>query len=105
MTRFLFDTTVFLYARGREHQYRESCRTLVRLSEDGALAGEASVELVQEFAHVLRRRGLDGPTVREQAVIVSPDRAFDPITGLERLDPRDAVSKLVSTAPIPREPS
>lgn len=152
MTRFLFDTAVFLYARGREHQYRESCRTLVHLSEDGALAGEASVELVQEFAHVLRRRGLDGPTVREQAlavaslcslhdfeepdlrlalslvasvpalgmrdavhaatalrrgigVIVSPDRAFDPIIGLERLDPRDAVSKLVSTAPIPREPS
>jgi len=152
VTRFLFDTAVFLYARGREHEYRESCRQLVRLSEDGALAGEASVELVQEFAHVLRRRGLDGPTVRDQAlavaslcrlhdveepdlrlalslvasvpalgmrdavhaatalhrgigVVVSPDRAFDRITGLERLDPRDAVSTLVSTTPTPREPS
>lgn len=149
MTRFLFDTAVFLYARGREHEYRESCRALLMLSEDGSLAGEASVELVQEFAHVLRRRGLDGGSVREQAgavaalcllhdfgepelrlalnlvasapelgmrdavhaatalrrgirLIVSPDTAFDAVTGLERVDPRDAVTRLRSAPPPAR---
>jgi uncharacterized protein len=35
------------------------------------------------------------------SVIVSPDRDFDGITGLERLDPHDAVRRLV---PSLREP-
>lgn len=140
--RFLFDTSVFVYARGAEHQHREPCRDLVRLAAQGVLAGEASVELIQEYAHILRRRGLEGRRVREQArdvaalcslhdfgeddlrlalnlvathpalrvrdavhaatalrrgisVIVSPDRDFDGIAGLERLDPHDAVRRLV----------
>lgn len=143
MTRFLFDTAVFVYARGAEHLYREPCRELLRHSRDGSLAGEASVELVQEFGHVLRRRGLDGSTVRDQAlaaaalcrlhdfgqpelrlalslvagvpslglrdavhaatalrhgigVVVSPDKAFDGVAGLERLDPRDALVRLLA---------
>lgn len=143
MTRFLFDTAVFVYARGQEHEYREPCRRLVELARDGAVAGEASVELVQEFAHLLRRRGLNGPLVREEAravaglcllhalgepelrlalnllattdglgvrdavhaatalrrgipLIVSPDRAFDAVTGLERVDPHDAPRRLAS---------
>ncbi len=37
-------------------------------------------------------------------VIVSTDRAFDGVSGLERLDPRDAVSRLVTTAPATRRP-
>lgn len=141
MTRFLFDTAVFVYARGQEHAYREPCRELVALARDGAVAGEASVELVQEFAHLLRRRGLSGSVIQEQsravaglcllhdfgepelrlalnlvattdglgmrdavhaatalrrgiALVVSPDRAFDAITGLERVDPRDAPGRL-----------
>ncbi|MGH3921485.1 MAG: type II toxin-antitoxin system VapC family toxin, partial [Pseudonocardiaceae bacterium] len=65
--RFLYDTSVFVYARGTEHEYREPCRAVIRLAEQGALAGEASVELVQEYAHILGRRGLSGTDVREQA--------------------------------------
>lgn len=151
MTRFLFDTAVFLYARGREHAYRAPCRELVHLCEDGSLAGEASVELVQEYAHVLRRRGLDGATIREESLavaslclvhdfgapelrlalglvattlglgvrdavhaatalrrgiglIVSPDKAFDAVSGLERVDPHDAAQRLVAGPPAPRRP-
>lgn len=59
MTRFLVDTNVFVYARGSAHAYREPCRALLRAARDGALALEASVELVQEFAHLLLRRGVD----------------------------------------------
>lgn len=141
MTRFLYDTAVFIYARGAEHPYREACRRLVSLAQREAPAGEASVELVQEYAHILRRRGLAGAVVREQSrdvaatcllhdvtgddlqlalnlvgghaglsvrdsvhaatalrrgipVIVSPDRGFDGIAGLERLEPGDAVRRL-----------
>lgn len=56
MRRFLFDTAVFLYALGAEHEYRESCRQLVDLAADGKIRGEASVELLQEFVHVRTRR-------------------------------------------------
>lgn len=139
---FLYDTSIFVYARGAEHEYRKPCRAVVRLAGQGVLAGEGSVELVQEYAHILRRRGLDGVDVREQArdvaalcllhdfaeedlrlalnlaathqklrvrnavhaatalrrgisVILSTDHDFDGITGLERLDPHDAMSRLV----------
>lgn len=144
MRRFLYDTAVFVYARGAEHAYRQACRSLVGLAQDGVLAGEASVELVQEYAHILRRRGFGGGAVREQsrdvaavcllhdftgadlqlaltlvstypglsvragvhaatalrrdiAVIVSPDRGFDDIPGLDRLDPLDAVRQLTGS--------
>ena len=56
MRRFLYDTAVFVYAAGSDHPYREPCREIVRLQGDGALAGEASVELLQELAHVRARR-------------------------------------------------
>ena len=142
MMRFLYDTSVFVYARGGEHEYREPCRAIIRLAAQGALAGEASVELIQEYAHILRKRGVSGTDVREQArdvaalcllhdcteedlrlalnlmanhpalrvrdavhagtalrrgisVILSPDRDFDGIPGLERLDPHDAARRLV----------
>lgn len=99
------------------------------------------MQLVQEYAHVLRRRGLSGRRVREQArdlsglaglhevaeadlqlglnlvathpapgirdgvraatalqrgipVVVTTDRGFDGIAGLERVDPHDAPARL-----------
>lgn len=141
--RFLYDTAIFVYAVGAEHPYRESCREIVARSARGELSGEASVELVQEFAHVrLRRTGdradalrLAGEVAqlcrlhafepgdlpltltlldrhealgvrdavfaatalnRSVPAILSPDRAFDGIRGLRRVDPTDAraVAKL-----------
>lgn len=136
MTRFLFDTAVFVYALGRAHPYRDSCVELVRAATRGQIRGEASVDLVQELLHVRSRRGGDRREATERArdvgelcvlhtiepadlerafdlfvahgalgardavfasvalnrdvgIMLSPDRHFDGIPGLERLDPLD----------------
>lgn len=134
--RFLYDTAVFVYAVGGEHPYRDPCRRIVERASAGELSGEASVELVQEFAHVRLRRTADRAEslrlasavaelcrlhsfepgdlplsltllaqhdqlgVRDAvfaatalnrglAAILSPDRAFEGIHGLRRIDPAD----------------
>jgi uncharacterized protein len=136
--RFLFDTSVFMYALGRDHAYREPCRALLVRAQDGELDGEASVELLQEIAHVYLRRGMARSRVveitrdvasacrlhafepadlpltmtllarhdrldardcvhaatalnRGIGAILSPDRAFDAVDGLVRVDPLDEV--------------
>ena len=143
MIRFLYDTAVFVYAVGQDHPYRDPCRRIVAAARDGLVAGEASVELVHELAHVLTRRGGDRtgalrlagaaaelarlpefspndlplvmallgdhPTLdvrdavfaatalnRGVSLILSPDRAYDQVPGLERLDPSlpDALQRL-----------
>jgi uncharacterized protein len=136
--RFLLDTSVFVYALGDEHPYREPCQAILRAMRAGKLAGDASVELVHEFAYVRQRRRtradaahwarrvrracplhLVGLEDIERALdlwaeherldmrdaifaaqalnrgidaIVSPDRGFDGIPGLERIDPADAAA-------------
>jgi predicted nucleic acid-binding protein len=56
--RFLYDTSIFVYALGGAHPYREPCREIVRLAASGDLQGEASADLIQELAHQrLRRTG------------------------------------------------
>jgi uncharacterized protein len=134
--RFLYDTSVFVYALGGEHPYREPCRDIVHRAAIGELQGEASADLLQEFAHQrLRRtgdrtaaarttrniaklvwwhplepddvqRGIDlferHPQLgardavfaalainRRVDAILSTDRAFDEVDGLERIDPAD----------------
>lgn len=67
MSSFLFDTAVFVYARGTEHPYRDPCRHLVDLAGRGLIHGDASLELVAEYAHLLRRRGLAPKTVAKEA--------------------------------------
>ncbi|MCA1587981.1 MAG: type II toxin-antitoxin system VapC family toxin [Chloroflexi bacterium] len=59
MSAYLVDTNVFVYARGGEHAYREPCRSVLRAAASGQVTLHASVELVQEFAHVLLRRAVD----------------------------------------------
>lgn len=59
MTRYLVDTNVFLYARGREHPYRQACRLLLEGASRGEIVLVASTELVQEFVHVMLRRGTE----------------------------------------------
>jgi predicted nucleic acid-binding protein len=132
---------VFLYAVGSEHPYRAACREIVGLAASGALLGDASVELVQEFVHVRTRRlgdrresteagreigtlcrlhplepedlmlglelfeesthldlrdALHAATALNRGIglIVSTDRAFDGVAGLERVDPLRAVERL-----------
>lgn len=57
MSRGLIDANVFLYAIGAEHGYRDPCRAIVERLARGELAGEVSVEILQEIVHVRRRRG------------------------------------------------
>lgn len=145
MSRFLYDTAVFVYAVGKEHPYRDPCRRIVAAARDGALAGEASVEVIHELAHVLVRRGGDRASalglagaaaelarlhefapsdlplmmalladhraldVRDAVfaatalnrgipLILSPDRGFDEVPGLDRVDPAapDALDRLAA---------
>lgn len=139
--RFLYDTAVFVYAVGGEHPLREPCRAIVGAARDGRLQGEASVELVHEYAHLVLRRTGDRPraarearavwqlcTLHEASVadlaraievfessavggrdalhaatalnrgipyVLSPDRSFDSVVGLERIDPVDALDRLL----------
>lgn len=65
--RFLLDTNVLLYARGAEHRYRDPCRAVLANAASGAIELMASVEVVQEYAHVLLRRGLDRASVSTEA--------------------------------------
>jgi predicted nucleic acid-binding protein len=135
--RFFFDTSVFIYALGAEHRYREPCRAILIDMRGGRLAGEISIELIHEFAYVRCRRGTARSDAAESArdiagvcplhtversdieraltlwceherldmrdaifaaqalnreidSILSPDRGFDGIEGLERIDPADA---------------
>lgn len=67
MTRYLVDTNVFLYARGTEHVYREPCRTILSAAGTARVELVASVELVQEFAHVLLCRGVVRSEALDQA--------------------------------------
>jgi len=144
--RFLYDTSVFIYALGGEHRYRGPCRAIMNDGERGRLAAEASVELIHEFAYVRRRQGVTRDEAAESAqaiaeacplhpvsaidmelalflwckheqldmrdaifaaqalnrgidAILSPDRGFDGIPGLERIDPADpaAVASLMAS--------
>lgn len=58
MRRFLYDTSIFVYALGGEHPYREPCREIVSKARAGDLQGEASADLLQELLNQrLRRTG------------------------------------------------
>ena len=70
MSRYLLDTNVFVYARGRDHAYREPCRSVLRAARSGHIQLEASVEVVQEFAHLLLRRAVDRAQALEEAAEV-----------------------------------
>ena len=61
MRRFLYDTSIFVYALGGEHRYRETCREIVRRAAIGELQGEASADLLQELVHQRTRRTGDRP--------------------------------------------
>jgi uncharacterized protein len=137
--RFLFDTAVFVYARGRRHELREPCAAIVKDQVAGRLAGEASAAMLGEYLHQrFRQTGDRWDAVRMASdlaaicrlhpvgeadalralelyeahaalgatdavlaaaalnrgidAIVTPDRGFDGIPGLERIDPLDSAA-------------
>lgn len=108
--RYFVDTNVFLYARGGQHRYREPCRDLLAAVADARVRLVASVELIQEFAHVLLRRGLDrahalseASDVRRVCTIQSFDGAIltaacDLLRQYPSLGARDAVHAATAIA-------
>ena len=108
MTRFLYDTAVFVYAYGADHPYAMPCREIVDRAGDGDLRGEASANLVQELLHQRARRTGDRRRAAREAGAaaelcalheVRPDdvvRALELFAGTERLDARDAVFAAVA---------
>ncbi len=53
----LIDTSVFIYAQGRPHPYRDSCLALVRKVADVPSDYTIDAELLQEVLHVYSVRG------------------------------------------------
>lgn len=103
MRRFLYDTSIFIYALGVEHPYRDPCREIVRRATEGDLEGEGSADLIQELAHQRLRRTGDREdavrTARHVAMLawwhpVEPNdvqRGLDLLEHHAGLDARDAV--------------
>jgi predicted nucleic acid-binding protein len=101
--RFLYDTSVFVYALGAEHPYREPCREIVRRAGAGELQGEAGADLLQELVHQRLRRTGDRAGAAKAARNVAklawwhplePDdvqRGIDLFETHEGLDARDVV--------------
>jgi predicted nucleic acid-binding protein len=79
----VLDTTVLVYAKGADHELRDSCRSLVAAIADGRVEATASVEVIQEFVHVrARRRGrVDAASLgRDYVDLLTP---LLPISGSE----------------------
>jgi predicted nucleic acid-binding protein len=72
----VLDTTVLVYALGADHPLRGPVRALLEAAHDEVVRLTTTVEVIQEFAHVVaRRRG------RKEAVV----RAKDYLVGLSPL--------------------
>lgn len=103
MRRFLYDTSIFVYALGSEHPYREPCREIVRKAAAGDLQGEASADLLQELIHQRTRRTGDRRGAAKAARSVATlawwhplepndvQRGIDLFAAHDDLDARDAV--------------
>jgi hypothetical protein len=100
--RFLFDTSVLLYALGGEHSYRQPCQTILREMRGGRLAGEASIELIHEFSYVRGRVQSRAEVARLARTIrrtcplhtvgqADIEHALDLWCEHQRLDMRDAI--------------
>lgn len=85
LRRFLYDTSIFIYALGGDHPYREPCREIVRKATAGELQGEASADLLQELAHQrLRRTG-------DRVDAARSTRNVADLVQLHSLEPEDAL--------------
>lgn len=84
--RVLLDSSVFIYAIGAEHRYREPCRQLlVAVAEGTTVTGEASVLAAQELLHQRARRTAN----RSQAAAAA--RSVTTFCTLHELTPQDLV--------------
>ena len=77
----VLDTTVLVYALGRDHALRDPCRALIEAIADGRIEATTTPEVIQEFAHVRARR-----TDRRDAAQTATDYAelLDPLVTVQR---------------------
>lgn len=77
----VLDTTVLVYALGRDHELRDPCRTLIEAIGDGRIDATTTPEVIQEFTHVRARR-----TDRRDAAKTAADYAelLDPLVTVQR---------------------
>lgn len=66
----VLDTTVLVYAKGRDHPLRDPCRRLIAAIAERKLEATTTVEVVQEFVHVRAQR-----RERSDAVALGDDYA------------------------------
>jgi uncharacterized protein len=52
----LLDTTVLVYAKGKDHRLRDPCRALIAAIAERQIEATTTVEVIQEFVHVRSRR-------------------------------------------------
>lgn len=110
--RAAVDTTVLVYAVGADSPFRDSCIELLRLSGQGRLRLEASVEALQEFLHVRARRTGDRVAAAEltrafaDAIVLHDvevgdvQRAIDLFATVPQLDALDAIHAATSLNPL-----
>jgi predicted nucleic acid-binding protein len=103
LRRFLYDTSIFIYALGLEHPYRQPCRTILQRAGADELRGEASPDLLQELVHQRFRRTKDRAAATEAARMAARlcklhplepgdvQRGINLFENHDDLDPRDAV--------------
>ncbi len=52
----MLDTTILVYAKGRDHPLRGPCTALIEAISNGSLQATTTPEVIQEFVHVRSRR-------------------------------------------------
>jgi predicted nucleic acid-binding protein len=96
LSRFLYDTAIFVYALGGEHRYRAPCRAIVERAAAQELRGEASADLVQELAfYRLRRTG-------DRRIAVEDARHAASLCELHEVSSEDALRGLELFAEVPQ---
>lgn len=91
------DTTVLVYAVGKDHPLRPPGQRLVGAISDGEILATTTIEVIQEFAHVrARRRG------REDAAALARDyiELLSPLLIVEEPDLREGLGLFGETPGI-----
>jgi predicted nucleic acid-binding protein len=91
----VLDTTVLVYAVGKDHEFREPCQDLVTAVADGRIEATTTAQVIQECAYVLARRrsrevaadlAADAARFLTPLLLTTEDDLFDGLTLWRRHD-------------------
>ena len=88
---FFIDASVFIYAAGKEHPYKEPCSEILKLIELHSIQSVISVEVIQEILHRSIRIGQKEDGIKSSRIAfaimpVEPLDAGDCVRALELLE-------------------